>query len=151
MAKNTIKVKKYSDHIEEYVAAGTITPGFILELTSSGTVQAHSRADDNVSPTMVALEDELQGRGIDDDYSADDQVPVWIPYRGDVVYALLEDGENIAFGDELTSAGNGKVKEREGASFGDAPLALIGIALEDNDVSGSSGADTTYRLLMMIT
>ena len=110
MAYNTIKVKKYSDVIEEIVAASAITPGMLLELASATTVKAHATAGGNQLP-MFALEDELQGNGIDDAYAAADPVQVWIPYRGDIVYAILEDGNNVAVGDFVESAGNGNVQK----------------------------------------
>ena len=34
MIRKTIKIKKYSDVIEEYAAGGTITPGHLVALNS---------------------------------------------------------------------------------------------------------------------
>lgn len=109
MAKNTIKLKKYSDVIEEFVAADEITPGMLLELNSDGEVAPHSVAGGSAYP-MFALEDELQGKTIDDDYAADDQVQVWLPGRGDIVNALVS-GVNVAVGDFLMSAGDGSLEK----------------------------------------
>ena len=138
MAKNTIKLKKYSDVIEEYVAAGTITPGMLLEFTSAGKVQAHATADNEVVP-LIALEDELQGNGIDDDYSSDDQVQCWIPYPGDEAYMILQDGQDISIGDFLQSNGDGTLKA-------DAGGASKFMALEALDLSGSSGEEESGAL-----
>ena len=107
MAKNTIKLKKYSDVIEEFVAADEITPGMLLELNSDGEVAPHSVAGGSAYP-MFALEDELQGKTIDDEYAADDPVQVWIAGRGDIVNAIA--GAQIAAGDFLVSDGTGKLK-----------------------------------------
>ena len=107
MVYKTVKVKKYSDVIEEFVAAGAITPGMLLELDSNGEVAPHSEADGNAIP-MFALEDELQGKTIDDEYAADDPVQVWIAGRGDIVNAIA--GAQIAAGDFLVSDGTGKLK-----------------------------------------
>ena len=84
MSYNTIKIKKYSDVIEEYAAAAAIIPGMLIELTTDNTVKAHATSGGNVLP-MFALEDELQGRGIDTSYAAAEKVQCWIPNRGDVV------------------------------------------------------------------
>lgn len=161
MAKNTIKVKKYSDVIEEIGAtAVAITPGYLLELTSAGKVQAHATAGGNVLP-MFALEDELQGKGIDDAYAASDNVQVWVPYRGDMVYALLNDGENVAIGDFLESAGNGKLRKHVKDSFevestGDTGTyvnyaeSIVGVATEAVDMSDSTGADPSGRIIVRI-
>lgn len=151
MAKNTIKLKKYSDVIEELVAAGTITPGMLLELTSAGKVQAHQNSGQNMLQ-MFALEDELQGNGIDDDYSSDDPVQVWIPYRGDQVYAILADDENVSTGDYLESNGDGYLKKHEEDSWESADTGtiytnqIVAQALEDLDLSGSSGEEESGAL-----
>jgi len=139
MAYNTIKVKKYSDVIEEYVAAAAITPGMLVEVVAGAeTIQAHSTSGGNTLP-MFALEDEMQGNDINDDYAAADPVQVWIPYRGDMVYVLLRDEENIAIGDWVMSDGEGKVREFS-VTAGDSAEAeymypIVGQAVEAKDLS----------------
>lgn len=110
MAIETIKVKKYSDVIIEKVAHATIIPGALLELNSDDEVLNHDTAGGNAIPIMFALEDELQGKGLSDSYVAGDVVQVWIPGRGDVVYALLDDNDTYAIGDLVMSDGEGRVK-----------------------------------------
>ena len=110
MAKNTVILKDYLKIREEYEAAAAITPGYLIEMTSAGKVQAHSSAGQNMIH-MFAIEDELQGNGISDAYSSGDQVQCWFPLRGDQVYALLEDGESVTKGDFLESAGNGNLQK----------------------------------------
>jgi hypothetical protein len=152
MAKNTIKVKKYSDVIEEYTStAATITPGSFLELDSAGLVKKHATAGGNVIPPMVALEDELWGRGIDDAYAVSSKIQVWIPYRGDIVYALLKDGENVAIGAALESAGDGTLQAHSADTAGavEYPNAIVGVALEAVDLSGSAN-ETAGRILVRI-
>jgi len=139
MAYNTIKVKKYSDVIEEYEAAAAITPGMLVEATAgAATIRAHSTDGGNAIP-MFALEDAMQGNGIDDDYAAADRVQVWIAGRGDMVNALLRDEENVAIGDFLISDGVGRLREYT-AEYGDssvdiAPLQIVAVALEAVDLS----------------
>lgn len=154
-SKNTIKVTKYSDVIEEKVAAAAITPGMLLELTSAGKVQAHSAAGQNVL-LRFALENELEGEDIDDAYASDDQVQVWIPGRGDIVQAILADGNNVSIGDFLESDGNGYLQkhtadtESWGVSEAGAITAytnqIVGQALEAKDLSGSSGEESSGEL-----
>lgn len=107
---NTIKAKCYNNVQLEKVAVGAITPGMILEIDSAGEVQAHSTAGGNVMP-YVALEDELQGNGISDDYAADDQVQVLVAQRGDEINAILTTSQTIAVGDLLESAGDGTLQK----------------------------------------
>lgn len=153
MAKNTIKLKKYSDVIEEYVANAAITPGMLVELMTTGKVRKHATQNGLAVP-MFALEDELQGKGIDDDYAADDPVQVWIPYRGDQVNALLVDGASVHIGDFLVSNGDGYLREFAGgsATAEDLPLEIVAMALEAIDRSTSSGGDTntTGRIAVMV-
>lgn len=146
MAKRTIKLKDYLHVVEEYLAAGTIKPGMLVELTSANKVQAHSL---NNGPALVAFatEDEFQGKTIDDNYSADDKVQVWIPQRGDVAYALLAAGEETEIGDLLISDGKGALKVADASDALDG--AIVGVALEaiDND-PGSGGA--AVRIIVRI-
>jgi hypothetical protein len=143
MATKSIKVKNFSDVNEEYTAtAVAIMPGTLLELTSSGTVQAHSTAGGNVLP-MFAFEDELQGKGIDDTYLASDKVQVWIPNRGDIVQAIVADNNDIAIGDFLESNGSGYLQEHTPDVWASsaAPTVtnqIVGQAIEAVDTLESS-------------
>jgi len=144
MAKNTIKLKNYSDVNEESTStAVAITPGHLLELTSAGLVQKHSGAGADVLPPMFAVEDELWGRGIDDAYGVSTKIQVWIPGRGDQVYALLKDGEIVAIGAALESAGDGTLQAHtaDSASIVEYPNCIVGVALEAVDLTAS--ANTT--------
>lgn len=150
MAKNTIKIKKYLDIIEERVAASAITPGMLIELTSADKVQPHSTASGNVTPVMWALEDELQGNGIADAYAADAPVQIWVTVPGEQVYALLADGESVVIGDKLASNGDGYLKKHDADSA--VSEEIVAIALELVDRSTSSGGDTnvTGRIEVMV-
>ena len=151
MAYNTIKVKKYSDVIEEMVASAAVTPGMLLIIESTGKVKAHNQADKDAFP-IFALEDELQGKGIDDAYAANAPVQCWIPYRGDIVNAILADGQKVVIGDPLTSDGYGRLKKHvtdTGAStvpWTVYPEQIVGYAAEALDLSGSSGAEVSGPL-----
>lgn len=152
MAYNTIKIKKYLDVIVEYTAtAVAITPGYLLELTSAGLVQAHSTVEGTVLP-MFALEDELQGEAITDAYDASAKIQVWVAVRGEIVYALVNDGEDIAIGDFLTSAGNGKLQATTGSSatLSEYPQSIVGVALDAVDMSDSAKADPSGRIRVRI-
>ena len=139
MAYNTIKIKKYADVVYEFEAHAAITPGMLLELNSDNEVLAHDTAAGNVVPVMFALEDELQGHGIDDDYAAGDQVQVWIPGRGDIVNALLRDEQTITIGELLESDGEGRLQTHT-AVAGDSTTGtvvnpIVGMAVEAVDLS----------------
>ena len=121
----TIKLKKYSDVIEEHVAGGTIYPGMLLIMSADDTVVAHNDdAPANCLP-MFAL---------DEPYVSGDQVQCWIPYRGDQVYAILEDGADVSVGTFLESNGSGYLQAYTSGK-------VVGIAMEALDLSGSTGAE----------
>jgi hypothetical protein len=142
----TIKAKKYTNVIEEYEANAAITPGMLIELMSTGKVRAHAGEGQNALP-MFALENELEGEGVDDDFAAGDLVQCWIPNRGDIVNARISNGENIAIGDFLESNGDGYLQKHTADVDSSAdittiyPLQIVGQATEACDMSGSSGVD----------
>ncbi len=109
---NTIKLKSYGNVVIERVANAVITPGQLIELMSTNKVRKHATSDGDALK-MFALEDELQGKKYTEDYAAADQVQCWIPGRGDVVYAILADVENVVIGDFLTSNGDGSLKKHD--------------------------------------
>lgn len=151
MAKNTIKLKKYADVNKEFAAGGTITPGMLISLGSANTVVAHAVAGGTVAPKMFALENELEGEGIDDNYASGDKVQCWITQPGEEVYAILADGENIVIGDKLESKGDGTLREwtplnSEAAGHENS---LVAIALEAVDTTGSPAA-TTSRIKILV-
>jgi len=139
MAKNTIKIKKYSDVVEEMKANAAITPGMLVEEMTTGNVRAHATPSGNAIP-MFALEDELQGKTIDDAYAQNDQVQVWIPGRGDMVYGLLAVGQNITKGTFLVSNGAGYLTAlTDSASFGDDDsLKIVGVATESVNATAAA-------------
>lgn len=133
--KNTVKLKDYLHVVEEYPAAAAITPGMLVEVTAANEVQAHS-TDNGEALTMLAGEDEFQGKTINDAYAANERVQCWLPQRGDMAYAILTDNQVVAVGDWLTSAGNGTVRKYVPAT--DA-ANLVGQAVEAVTTSGATG------------
>ena len=86
---NTIIKKSYVNIRDEKVAAGVITPGMLVERLAADTVQAHSTNGGEVNK-LFAVEDSLQGNEITDDYAIGDQVSLWHPVPGEVVYAIID-------------------------------------------------------------
>lgn len=119
---------------EEGVAAATITPGMLISRTSAGKVTPHA-VSGGAAERNYALEDALQGKTITHDYAADDLVAFVSASPGDVIYALLADGENAANGAKLTSNADGTLQVAAGSEI------VVAIALEA--VDNSETADTT--------
>jgi len=162
MANNSIIVKRLgAEVIEELTAtAVAIKPGYLLELASATTVQAHSSAEGNALP-MFAIEDAMQGGAITLDYAVSTTIQCWIPRRGDQVYAYLADGQTAAVGDFLESNGAGAlqvhVDETESwaepsaaGSITVPPNCIVGQAMEAVDLSGSANLTALGRIKMRV-
>ena len=152
MAQNSIIVQSFTKVQKEYTAtAVAITPGMLVEITSAGLVQAHSGVAANVIP-MFALEDELQGRGIATNYGVSTRVQVWIPRRGDEVYALLADGQTAVIGSFLESNGAGalQVFVADEPSDQQYPANIVGQAMEAVDLSDSANLSALGRIIIRI-
>ncbi len=150
---NTIKLKKYVDVIVERNAAAAISPGHLIEhTTTANQVQVHATQDGDVTPVMIALENELVGGGITDAYAATDKVVCWVAQRGEEAYMKLANGENAAYGARLTSQGDGtlKVQDEVASAAEEYPEAVVAIALEAVDMSGSSAADPSGWIKVMV-
>lgn len=147
MSYNTIKLKKYLDIVNERAAAAAIYPGMLIEITSANAVQAHDSAG-QFGQKILALEDELQGNGIDDAYASGDQVQCWHMVPGEEGYAILADGETAVIGSLLESNGDGylKVADTESAGGVTYPGSVLFVALEALDLSGSSGEESSGAL-----
>lgn len=147
MAQNSVIVKNYSNVFEEIEAGGAITPGMLIELASTGKVVAHNSAGESVLP-MFAKEDEYQGKGINDAYASGDKCHVWIPGKGDQVYAILADGESVAIGDFLESNGEGFLQKQVigSALEVEQPNTVVAVATEAVDLSDSSAAESSGPL-----
>lgn len=144
MAFKTIIIKGEGFR-NEAKADAAITPGHLVERTTTG-VAVHSTAGGNAQRAF-AVEDDLQGNGIDDVYIVANQVQFNVMHGGEVVFALIKDGETIVIGDVLESAGNGELQKHspDSAATVESPEAIVGTALDAIDLSGSSGADPTVK------
>lgn len=92
------------------LAEATITPGMILIRPPSGFFRPHDNTDSACKP-IIAVEDYIHSKTIDDDYSINDLVMARCCRRGDIVLAFLASNETIVIGDLLTSNGDGMLKK----------------------------------------
>jgi hypothetical protein len=124
----TISLK--GDHIlKERKANAAITPGELVELMSTGNIRRHATIGGQAQKAF-ALEQDLIGRGIGDDYAANESVRYGVFSPGCEVYAWLITGESCSVGDFLESGGNGKLQVAstpiEGSNVGIALEAITG-------------------------
>lgn len=125
----TIKLKKYQDIVEEFTASAAILPGQVLELESTGKVKKNSQTTGHY-PTIVALEDELQGKSTRDAYAADDPVQAWYVQPGEEFAAIIDSGLDPSIGDLLELGADG---ELVAASAGTAQFMVMASKEVDDD------------------
>ncbi len=150
MAENSIIVRQgQAQRVElEKIPAAAFYPGHLVELTSADRVQKHSTAGGNITPALFAIEDENQGKDIDDAFGTSGRAVCWIPQAGDWVLGVLADGETVVIGDKLESGGDGTLKKHvSDTADSDDPVTvypnqIVGIAMEALDLSDSSGGES---------
>lgn len=142
---NTIKIKSYVDVQEEYIADAAIKPGHLIKLDSDGKVTVFATAKGMVLP-MFALEDEHRGKTITDAYAQGDRVQCWIPSRGDVVYAILDKGQNVGIGDMLEPHDDGSLQKLTTGTSASDGGAIVGVALEALNLTASTAVATHIKV-----
>lgn len=149
---NSIVLRRYNKIVIEKAAAEAVYPGMILELTSADQVKKHATSGGDVTPLMVAFEDELQGKAKEEAYIAGARVQVLILQRGDMFLGILADGQNVAIGDKLMSNGLGQLTKLvvEQVNSADAQQVntiysapIVGIAMEAQDLSALDGSNSS--------
>jgi hypothetical protein len=149
-AIRTILARGCGERYEAQAAAGTIKPGHLLQLNSTGKVAIHAGAALN-APQYFAVENDLIGKTIDDLYATDDVVQYVHAARGAEIYALVAAAAAaIVIGDYVESAGDGTVRKAatDTATDNTQRLAMVGQAVEAVDNSGGGSA---VRLRIRIT
>jgi hypothetical protein len=139
MAYNTILLGGKPE-IEEFTAAGAITPGMQVTLGSGGTITAGPSAGANGMP-WFALENSADGKGIADAYASGDRVPVAKCKGGEKIYAYLLNAEGaLAIGDFVEVGGSGYVRKLDAdASVGlVAGAAFLGVVREAADSTSAA-------------
>jgi hypothetical protein len=138
---------------KEYLADAAITPGMLVERTTTG-IKKHATAG-GAAQKRFAVEDALQGKEITDDYAADARCYAILCGPGDEVYAWLAQGEVVSIGDYLESAGGGLLRKYVAQSFSSGepdtiiPNSVVGISLETLDL-GTSGDDDTRMVIEVV-
>ncbi len=113
MAETTIVLKGpvFYDEADLESAADPITPGMLVERSDATHVQTHQTVGGNAAP-LFARENTVIGDDIDDAYTvAEEPVQLAVCSPGAVVYARLDTGNDIAFGDLLESDGDGNLQK----------------------------------------
>ena len=132
MAFKTITVKGNAHVIrkEGIVITAAITPGMLVERAATGVVR-HATAANNAAKAF-AVENEVVGDGIDDDYAVADTILYGIFPQGAEIYAFVSG--TIAVGDYLESNGAGGLRPltARAATDQDESASVVAVALAAN-------------------
>ena len=94
---------------KEGIASVIVTPGYLVERITT-TIRPHVSAGAKAVP-MFAVENEVIGNGIDDDYAINDTTLFGVMPPGAEIFALLPaSAAAIVVGDLLESAGDGTLR-----------------------------------------
>ena len=146
--KRRIHNKRDYRQDEMTATAVAIQPGMLLERVAAGTVQAHSEEGGYAEP-LFAAEDALQGKTVTTNYAVSAKITCLIMAKGSIVNALIEDESDIDIGDELISAGNGKLKEGSALESGETLQQVVAIAVEVCDLTGSDSDDKLCAVMII--
>ena len=92
-------------------AGGTVTPGDLIALASTGKWSRHASAG-GFTELVLAEENTPFNKGIDDDYALNDQMNVLYAQPGSKHQVrLAEGGDAVVAGDALESNGDGKFRK----------------------------------------
>ena len=131
--------------VEEAAVAGEagIYPGMLLKLNASGQVVKHTTEGGVLGDeSLIAIEDAMQGNTIATVYTSGDVVQYIVPGVGAEVRLRIEDGQDVAIGSKIISAGNGLLKISGDLESGETLAKVVGVAQEENDLTGSDTVDT---------
>ena len=132
MAYKTIILKGGDQTIQYEAKAGeaSIYPGMFLKLQSDGDFELQDEGE-TIGPKLIAVEDALQGKTIEDAYTNTNQMLARYCPGGQLVYAYLAKNQTAVIGSFLTFSyvdpGCVKVASQSSANLG---AGVMGWAME---------------------
>lgn len=97
--------------VNDLAASETITPGMLIErFNAAGVIRFKKHATAGQMCHTIATDQSMMNLGVDSAYAANDLVEASVLGPGATFWGLIASGANIAAGDMLASAGNGKLQ-----------------------------------------
>jgi len=119
--------------VNDIAASEAITPGMLVErFNAAGVIRFRKSTETDKAGFQIATEQSMLNLGVDDDYAANDLVESSLGHNGSTWWCLIGSGANLAAGDKLGNAGNGKLKAVGGG-------IAIATAIENKDNSAGPG------------
>jgi hypothetical protein len=130
MPRNAILLRGDAEQLSGIVTTATITPGMLVEHTSTNGFRRHATAGGAAGAFFAREQHENNGAGIDDAIAVGDEVTVLACEKGSMVNAYTTD--TIARGNFVESDGVGGVRVF-------AAGVKLGVANSASDLSGDVG------------
>lgn len=125
--------------VGDLAASEVITPGMLIErFNNAGAVKFRKHSGAGLAGAIYATEQSMLNKTVDDNYAAGDLVEATVCSAGTTIWAFIASGANIAAGDKLGSAGNGKLQP-VGAGV------AIAVAMENKNNAAGPG-DARIRI-----
>lgn len=142
MTPNRIVLIGHGRYDEIVALAANLYPGMLVRKNSSGQLIPHNTIGVKKGPTMVITENALLGVDITNLalVNAGDPVRLYYPVPGDKFLMLLQNGQNVAVGDPLMSAGDGTLIEAQGGTLYDIVAASTGVTNTNTETVFSNGS-----------
>ena len=97
--------------VNDLAASATLTPGHLLErFNNSGVIRLRVATADVAGPPLVALDQSMNNKSVDDTYAANDLVEAAVLHKGATAWMLIASGQTVNAGTLLGSAGDGTLK-----------------------------------------
>ena len=125
--------------MSEREAGGVVTPGQMLIRNSAGAVVVNAAAADVDAPATFAKENDIAGDDLTHAYASGEVVLFFTGAPGMQVFAVLEDGQNVAIGAALETNGSGDLQAKTTGR-------TVGVALEALDLSATGFAIDARRI-----
>lgn len=131
MAQNILlKGKSYTQ--KEGIASSTITPGMLVEFGGANDLQPHSTVG-GIARKAFALENDLEGLGITDNYLVGQTVKYIVASCGVEVQAILAAGQTCTKGQAMESHGDGTLVPVSSPAY---QHGIVGWAMAAQAVAG---------------
>lgn len=109
---NTVFLGGERTQVNDLAASAAITPGYLVERYNNAGVirlRAHATAGGG-GPRLVATEQSMGNKSVDDAYAANDLVEASALQSGAAAWMFIASGQTITAGQKLESAGDGTLR-----------------------------------------
>jgi len=108
---NTIWLGGPYTPVGDLACSEAITPGHLIEkFNNAGVWRVRKHTGTSLAGSMYATEQSMLNKGCADAYAANDLVEAVVGSPGTTIWAFIASGQNIVFGNDLESAGDGTLK-----------------------------------------